>query len=432
MANASRLSSIHDNKRHRPASAEYKSGRDSDNWYMNALYIRHDFEECMNFIEECLKDSNGLNQHALYYKALIHRQQGDIHSSLTFFQTAACLDPLNIQYLKEVAKSLALLGQHGSALEVILILPGGWGYLGDRQAALDSFRMANDIQRHDDTCIEIAELCIHVGDIEAAIEAYNEALEFSPENTNILTRLGILLMKAGDTYRAFECLGNSLVYEPKDPKTILAAASVIQDNGDVDVALVKYRIAAIYEPFSSELWSNVGLCFFDKRKVVAAIACLKRALSLGHFQWRIYFNLGLLHLFTGQYASAFVFLSSALNLEPSSSLIFMYLGIALSRLDDFTNSRSAYARAIGNMKEATDDTSSIAPIVHLNCCITAFNHGDIEEAKKHFLIFDGIYQKLQDSAEDEDDLLHELMSAFPDTPEKRAIMGSLLLGRAGV
>ncbi|EER19326.1 bardet-biedl syndrome 4, bbs4, putative [Perkinsus marinus ATCC 50983] len=279
--------------------------------------------------------------HALYYKALIHQQQGHIQSSLQLFQAAASLDPLNVDYLKHVAKNLSFLGQHQPALEIyseaIKRDPDDWElhynigvcqkYLGNYSLAISSFRAANDIQRHDTTYIELAEMQARRGDSHAAIDTYTEALEFSPENAKILTRLGVLLLKADDSYKAFECLGNSLVYDPKDPPTILAAGSVIQDHGDVDVALVKYRVAAVEIPSSAELWNNVGMCFFgtfeEKQKLVAAIACLKRAITLEPQRWRTQFNLGLLHSCTGQYASAFTFFSAALNLDPKHPLIYM-------------------------------------------------------------------------------------------------------------
>ncbi|KAF4692630.1 hypothetical protein FOZ60_012929 [Perkinsus olseni] len=430
-------------REHRAARQAAPSvGRDSRNWYINTLYVRHEFDECLEFIEECLTESKGLNQYALYYKALIHRQQGDIRSSLQLFQAAACLDPLNVDYLKHVGKSLSLLGQHQAAIEIYTEAlkhePEDWElyfnigvcqkYLGDHPTAINSFRAANEIQRHDATFTEIAEMDAREGASEDAIETYNEALEFSPENTSILTRLGVLLLKTGDSYRAFECLGNSLVYDPKDPRTILAAGSVIQDHGDVDVALVKYRVAAVQTPSSAELWNNVGMCFFEKRKVVAAIACLKRAVSLEPFQWKVHFNLGLLHLYTGQYASAFAFFSAALNLEPEPSLVYMYLGITLSRLDDYTNSRNAYARALGTATPTEDDPTPTAT-THLNCCITAFNHGDFGEAKKHFLIFDGLYRTIEEDNGGAEEHHPDLLPGFPDAIEKRDIMGALLLGR---
>jgi tetratricopeptide (TPR) repeat protein len=105
-------------------------------------------------------------------------------------------------------------------------------------------------------------------------------------------------------------------------------------------------IAAVATPNSAQLWNNIGMCFFGKQRYVAAIACLKRALYLDPFEWIISYNLGLVHLNTDQYASAFHYLSASINLKPDFPSSYMYLGITLSRLDDFENACSAYEKAI--------------------------------------------------------------------------------------
>jgi len=65
-------------------------------------------------------------------------------------------------------------------------------------------------------------------DFQAAIDIYSEALQHSPENTEILTTLGILYLRANETEVAFSNLGNSLCHDPKNARTILAVGSMIQ------------------------------------------------------------------------------------------------------------------------------------------------------------------------------------------------------------
>ena len=118
-------------------------------------------------------------------------------------------------------------------------------------------------------------------DYQAAIDTYLEALEFSPESSDLLTAVGLLYLRLGENFRAFDYLGNSLTHDPTNAKTILAAGSIIQDHNDMDVALVKYRVAAVKMPHSAQLWNNIGMCFFGKQRFVAAISCLKHALYVG-------------------------------------------------------------------------------------------------------------------------------------------------------
>lgn len=273
---------------------------------------------------------------------------------------------------------------------------------------------------------------------------------FSPENPELLTTVGLLYLRLGQNYRAFDFLGNSLTHDPKNAKSILAAGSIIQDHNDMDVALVKYRIAAVTTPNSAQLWNNIGMCFFGKLKYVAAIACLKRALYLDPFEWIISYNLGLVHLNTEQYASAFHYLSASINLKPvcasrtmccscnfllSAMLItvllthislllsrcryallvclqdfassYMYLGICLSRLDDFENACSAYEKAIHMEQDH---------LFELNYAITLYNNNELEQSRKHL----GECKKLFDELDE------EVKKADPDVTEQIAELSKVL------
>ena len=297
-------------------------------------------------------------EYPIYVKALIKRQRGEINESLQLFQAATCLNPHNVANLKQVGRSLYLLARHKAALDVyeeaLRIGVDDWEiwhnkglcnmYLKQYEQSAECFKRANSIQRHDTTYMQLGKVYTLQEQYRTAIEVYLEALEFSPENPELLTTVGLLYLRLGENYKAFDFLGNSLTHDPRNPKTILAAGSIIQDHSDMDVALVKYRVAAVQTPNSAQLWNNIGMCFFGKQRFVAAIACLKRALYLDPFEWIISYNLGLVHLNTGQYASAFHYFSTSINLKPDFPSSYMYLAITLNRLDDFDNACQAYEK----------------------------------------------------------------------------------------
>lgn len=222
---------------------------------------------------------------------MILRQQGRIEESLTTFQAALCLNPVNVNNLKQVGRSLYLLGKHKTALDVFdeaeqlnsedreIWHNKGMCYLYLKQydKSIECFETANSIQRHENTFTQMGRVYRLLGKEDEALAVYMDALESTPEAPDVLTAIGLLHLKLGNNAKAFEFLGNSLTYDPTNAKTILAAGSIIQDNQDMDVALVKYRVAATQTPNSSQLWNNIGMCFFGKGKYVAAVACLKRA-----------------------------------------------------------------------------------------------------------------------------------------------------------
>jgi len=311
--------------------------RERQNHYIHLCYTRKDFGECMRTIEEQLRSCGGQSEYPLFIRGLILRQQGKIEESLTTFQAALCLNPLNVNNIKQVGRSLYLLGKHRNAIEVFeeaekLTSDAEdreiWHnkgmcylYLKQHEKALECFETANSIQRHEQTSLQMGRVYRLLNRDEDALAVYIDATETSAESAELLTTIGLLYLKQKNNSKAFEYLGNSLTYDPKSAKTILAAGSIIQDNQDNDVALIKYRIAVTQTPFSAQLWNNIGMCFFGKEKYVAAVACLKRAVYLSPFEWIISYNLGVVHLSTEQHASAFHYFSTAINLQVGISLV---------------------------------------------------------------------------------------------------------------
>mmetsp|Transcript_40200 Transcript_40200/g.52928 ORF Transcript_40200/g.52928 Transcript_40200/m.52928 type:complete len:430 (+) Transcript_40200:133-1422(+) len=384
--------------------------REKRNWFIHLLYTRQEYKECLRVIEEQLRDCNGLCEYPIYIKGLILRQEGRIQESLTLFQAATCLNPHNVCNLKQVGRSLYLLGKHKAAVDVYeeaqKIGAEDWEiwhnkglcfmYLKQYPNATECFERANSLTRHDATFLQLGKVFQLQDNFRNALKVYQEAMEFSPENPELLTTIGLIYLRLGENQRAFDYLGNSLTHDPKNPKTILAAGSIIQDNQDMDVALVKYRVAAIRSPNSAQLWNNIGMCFFGKGRYVASVACLKRALYLDPFEWIISYNLGLVHLSTGQCASAFHYFSSSINLKPDFAASYMYLAITLARLDDFENACSAYDKAI----EIETDY-----LTHLNYAITLYNNDEPEKAKEQFERFETLVNDLDQDFEPDEDML---------------------------
>ncbi|XP_064641769.1 Bardet-Biedl syndrome 4 protein-like isoform X2 [Lineus longissimus] len=364
------------------------------NWLIHLHFVKKDFETCKALIKEQLSETNGMCEYAVYVQALISRQEGRIQESLEMFQTCALLNPNNPENLKQVARSLFLLARHKAAIDVYneaaKMSEKDWEiahnqgvcsmYLGEFEKAKNSLQQAIAFKRHDLSYVMLGKIFLLEGDTSMAIEIYRRAVEFSPENPDLLTTLGLLYMEIGQHQRAFEQLGNAMTYDASHVKAILAAGSIMQSHGDNDVALTKYRIAAQATPESAPLWNNIGMCFFGKKKHVAAISCLKRANYLAPFDWKILFNLGLVHLTMQQYASAFHFLSAAINLRPKMGTLFMLLAVALTNLEDPDNAKQAYEQALA--LEVMD------PAIPLNYAVFLYNLGDRKAAAKYFANFE--------------------------------------------
>ncbi|KAM9568856.1 BBSome complex member BBS4-like isoform 3-T3 [Salvelinus alpinus] len=427
------------------------------NWLIHLHYIRKDYEICKSIIKEQLQETGGMCEYAVYVQALILRLEGKIQQSLDLFQSCAILNPGSSDNLKQVARSLFLLGKHKAAIEVYneasQLNEKDWEishnlgvcyiYTKDFNSAEEQLNIALELSKHDLTYMMLGKIHLLEGDTDKAIDVYRSAVDcksrtdsgeakvksptssetnpakplcplnpeasrtnvseeapytwqpcqralhparhrscrctmrFSPENTDLLTTLGLLYMQQGKYQKAFEHLGNALTYDPNNFKAILAAGSMMQTHGDYDVAMNKYRVAAYAVPESSPLWNNIGMCFFGNKKYVAAISCLKRANYLSPFDWKILYNLGLVHLTMQQYASAFHFLSAAVNLQPKMAELYMLLAVALTNMDDGENAKRSYEQAV-----LLDDCN---PLINLNFAVLLYNQGDKKGATEQYL-----------------------------------------------
>ncbi|XP_032417337.1 BBSome complex member BBS4 isoform X1 [Xiphophorus hellerii] len=377
------------------------------NWLIHQHYLRKDYETCKVIIKEQLQETNGMCEYAIYVQALILRLEGKIQESLELFQSCAILNPSSSDNLKQVARSLFLLGKHKATIEfyheAAKLNEKDWEishnlgvcyyFIKDFKNAEEHLNVALQTNKHDKTFVMLGKVHLLAGDADKAIEVYKRAVEFSPENTELLTTLGLLFLELGKYQKAFEHLGNALTFDPNNYKAILAAGSMMQTHGDFDVAMNKYRVAACAVPESPPLWNNIGMCFFGKKKYVAAISCLKRAHYLSPFDWKVLYNLGLVHLTMQQYASAFHFLSAAINLNPRMGELYMLLAVALTNLEDVENATRAYEQAVN-----LDDLHRPNPMVNLNFAIFLYNHGDKKRALDQYQEMERKVNQLRDSS----------------------------------
>ena len=373
--------------------------KESKNWLIFMLYVRNEHEECLRLIEETIKESNNRNNIACYIKGLILRSRGEISQSLEIFKWSQKLNPVSMEVIKQVGRCLHLMGRSKSAIEVydqaLKLSPDDWEiwhckgmchtHRNELDDALDCFHSANLIQKHDVTFIQQGEILVRKEDYKSAIDIYLEALEFSPENPELLTTLGLLYLRLSENLKSFQYLGNALTLDPINTKALLATGSIIQDRSDHDAALLKYRIIAVHNPNSAQLWNNIAMCFFGKSKYVATIACLKKAQYLDPFEWIIAYNLGIAHLSTQQYASAFHYFNAAISLNPYFASTYMNLALALSNLGDFENACISYEKAISLEEDF---------LIFLNYAITLNNYGDKAKAKEMYKRFHDLFDKL--------------------------------------
>ena len=87
------------------------------NWLIHNHYIRKEFDLCKTVIRSQLDETHGMCEYANYIQGLILRQEGKIQESLEMFQICNILNPNSPVHIKQMARSLFLLGRHRLAIE---------------------------------------------------------------------------------------------------------------------------------------------------------------------------------------------------------------------------------------------------------------------------------------------------------------------------
>ena len=59
---------------------------------------------------------------------------------------------------------------------------------------------------------------------------YREGVKAYPENPELCTSLGLLLLQSGDHGAAFEHLGTAMAFNPKYSRAVMALGSVMQSH----------------------------------------------------------------------------------------------------------------------------------------------------------------------------------------------------------
>ncbi|CAG2054305.1 unnamed protein product [Timema podura] len=250
---------------------------ESRNWLIHIHYCRREFDVCRMYIQEELERSSRMAEYPNYImvrgitgqahgivvsapgyeltsprfdswlvpRGIILRHEGKIQESLEYFQTCHVLNPRSVDNIKQVARSLYLLGRHRLAVEAYLEAEAvatkpDWAiyhnlglclvHVGEQAKAKDNFLRALQCSRQEETYMALAKIHLLEDDIEGAIWIYKTALQCYGDSAELSTALGLLYMKTGQFQSAFEQLGSALAHDSNCPRALLAAATMMQNQ----------------------------------------------------------------------------------------------------------------------------------------------------------------------------------------------------------
>jgi hypothetical protein len=141
----------------------------------------------------------------------------------------------------------------------------------------------------------------HAGKLAEAEGLYKTLLSYFPQQVEILTTLGIVLLQQGRSEAGFQQLKKSLSINPNQPAALYNMAVELQKLTRLDEALACYNQALKLNPQDINALINLGNTLKDLKQYKAAIASFENALALQPNIPSAHWNKALTHILLGEY-----------------------------------------------------------------------------------------------------------------------------------
>ena len=259
--------------------------------------------------------------------ASIYTEQNKYKKAVEAALEAKKIAPVNLQVLQGVANSYRAAGKRDDAKYV-------YGRM--RSIALDSADA--------DALYVIAERQASMGLLQDSVETLSIALEYSPQNVFIQTRLAEMLLKTGQIELAENLIEKVLHYHPKQSAGYRLTGDLLVHKGKLGASIKPYMKAVTMDNNSDNVLA-LGLAYSRLGKNGKAIRVLKAVNGKKQGQ-RIGVALAELYMQQGEFANAGNALERLLEKAPNQPLLLNNLANVYDLLGD--------KKALSTAKKAYD------------------------------------------------------------------------------
>lgn len=184
------------------------------------------------------------------------------------------------------------------------------------------------------------------GQLDIAIDSYQKALAFQPENAEIHKKLGEVYVLLGQYQHAINACETALKFQPQFPAAYLTLGNAYQGEGNLEDAIWAYLQALQLQPNFAEAHANLGSMYYRQGYLSEATLEYKKALELNPNLTSIYILLGNIFSQNQQFDQALSMYQKALETEPNQGKIHFKIGLTLARQNQREAARQSYQKAL--------------------------------------------------------------------------------------
>jgi tetratricopeptide (TPR) repeat protein len=194
--------------------------------------------------------------------------------------------------------------------------------------------------------IDIGETALAIGDIPAALQAYREALQYDPQQTNAQRQLARLLGANGAADEGIRILTQALTTYHQDASLHADLAELLCKVGQYDQAIGAYRQAIALDPDQAAYLLGLGLTLYEQGNAAEAQQLISQAIERMPERADLHAAIGAQALRHQQWQRALQAYQQAAALQPHQAEYLRALAQASYQLGQIRHARHFLARAI--------------------------------------------------------------------------------------
>jgi tetratricopeptide (TPR) repeat protein len=194
---------------------------------------------------------------------------------------------------------------------------------------------------------ELAEACSETGQVNKAIDMYQEALHRRPDLAPALHRLGVALSRTGQPERAFENLQRALEIAPDDAVLLNDVALVYRQLGKLAEAEAALRKAVSLNPDLPQAYNNLGASLLEKGDQASAEEAFRNAIQVQPDFAPAHTNLANVLVSRGNFREAQYHFERAVHNDPKYGAARYHYGVFLIAREMLGEAQAQLEAAVG-------------------------------------------------------------------------------------
>jgi tetratricopeptide (TPR) repeat protein len=308
-------------------------------------------------------------------RGTVYEAIGDHERAIADYEEAICLDPDKASWWIDLADVYQHQGKFEDAMscysQAIRLEPDKqlcWFGLARlfKQTGQCDMAMAAVLAVFDPGKPTLLGLLLHadveqcLGNIQEAIEDYNQAIRVEPTNTQIRLELTKLYKDAQEYDNAAATLSKILDEEPTNLQARILRANLYQKLGAADKAVAEASEALQSHPKKAEAYSARASLYNFGGNYDKAIADADHAIQLNPSDADAYYARGFAKLQLKDYAGAIDDLTEEIKLDPNHDSAWQCRGFALKKQGNYAEARADLLRATKLNPKSAEIFNSLA------------------------------------------------------------------------